>query len=76
LTVIRDVDRGTIAMPIIIFDSYDMSPVLFDTGKSARESWYYFTEDELSPGAFRWHNWKFVFNLLSHVFDELFARCQ
>jgi arylsulfatase A-like enzyme len=47
----------------IIFDSYDMSPVLFDTGKSLRESWYYFTEDELSPGAFRWHNWKFVFNL-------------
>jgi arylsulfatase A-like enzyme len=47
----------------IIFDSYDMSPILFDTGKPLRESWYYFTEDELSPGAFRWHNWKFVFNL-------------
>ncbi|MGO9021749.1 MAG: arylsulfatase [Syntrophobacteraceae bacterium] len=47
----------------IIFDSYDMSPVLFGTGKSARESWFYFTEDELSPGAFRWHNFKFVFNL-------------
>ena len=47
----------------IIFDSYDMSPILFGTGKSPRESWFYFTEDELSPGAFRWHNWKFVFNL-------------
>jgi len=47
----------------IIFDSYDMSPVLFGTGKSARESWFYFTEDELSPGAVRWHNYKFVFNL-------------
>jgi arylsulfatase len=47
----------------IIFDSYDMSPILFDTGKPAREGWFYFTEDELSPGAFRWHNWKFVFNL-------------
>ena len=47
----------------IIFDSYDMSPVLFGTGKSARESWFYFTEDELSPGAVRWHNYKFLFNL-------------
>jgi len=47
----------------IIFDSYDMSPILFGTGNSARDSWYYFTEDELSPGAFRWHQWKFVFNL-------------
>ena len=31
----------------IVFDSYDMSPVLFGTGKSARKSWFYFTEDEL-----------------------------
>ncbi|MCY2993811.1 MAG: arylsulfatase [Planctomycetota bacterium] len=46
-----------------IFDSIDMSPVLFGTGKCARESWYYFTENELTPGAFRWHNYKFVFNL-------------
>ena len=46
----------------IIFDSYDISPILFGTGNSARESWFYFTEDELSPGAFRWHQWKFVFN--------------
>ena len=47
----------------IIFDSYDMTPVLFGTGKSEREMWYYFTENELSPGAFRWHQFKFVFNL-------------
>jgi len=47
----------------MIFDSYDMSPVLFGTGKSTRESWFYFTEDELSPGAVRWHNYKFLFNL-------------
>ena len=47
----------------IVFDSYDMSPVLFGTGKSARETWFYFTENELSPGAFRWHQYKFVFNL-------------
>ena len=47
----------------IMFDSYDMSPILFGTGKWARESWFYFTEDELSPGAVRWHNYKFLFNL-------------
>ncbi len=28
----------------IIFDSYDMSPVLFGTGKSKRTSWFYFTK--------------------------------
>jgi arylsulfatase A-like enzyme len=47
----------------IIFDSYDMSPVLFGSGKSARNSWFYFTEDELSPGAARVGNYKAVFNL-------------
>jgi arylsulfatase len=47
----------------IIFDSYDMSPVLFGTGKSERKSWFYFTENELSPGAIRVNNYKFVFNL-------------
>ena len=46
-----------------IFDSYDMSPVLFGTGKSARTSWFYFTENELSPGAVRVGNYKFLFNL-------------
>ncbi len=47
----------------IIFDSFDMSPVLFAKGNSQRQSWFYFTENELSPGAVRWHNYKFVFNL-------------
>ena len=47
----------------IIFDSYDMSPVLFGTGKSAREAWFYFTENELTPGAARVGNYKAVFNL-------------
>jgi arylsulfatase A-like enzyme len=47
----------------IIFDSYDMSPVLFGTGKSDRKSWFYFTENELTPGAVRVGNYKAVFNL-------------
>jgi arylsulfatase A-like enzyme len=47
----------------IIFDSFDMSPLLFGTGKSQRRSWFYFTENELSPGALRVNNYKFVFNL-------------
>jgi len=47
----------------IIFDSYDMSPVLFGTGKCARNAWFYFTEDELTPGAARVGNYKAVFNL-------------
>jgi arylsulfatase len=47
----------------IVFDSIDMSPVLFGTGRSARTSWFYFTEDELSPGAARVGNYKAVFNL-------------
>jgi arylsulfatase A-like enzyme len=47
----------------IIFDSYDMSPVLFGKGKSERKAWFYFTENELSPGAARVGNYKAVFNL-------------
>ena len=47
----------------IIFDSYDISPVLFGTGRSPRESWFYFTEDELTPGAARVGHFKAVFNL-------------
>jgi arylsulfatase A-like enzyme len=47
----------------IIFDSYNLSPVLFGTGESPRDTWYYFTENELLPGAVRWHQYKFVFNL-------------
>ena len=37
----------------IIFDSYDMSPVLLGTGKCERTTWFYFSENELSPGAVR-----------------------
>ncbi len=47
----------------IIFDSYDMTPVWTGTGKSDRKAWFYFTEDELSPGAVRVDNFKYVFNL-------------
>jgi arylsulfatase len=47
----------------IMFDSHDMSPVLFGTGKSPRNEWFYFTENELSPGAARIGNYKAVFNL-------------
>jgi arylsulfatase A-like enzyme len=47
----------------MVFDSYDISPVLFGTGKDPRTSWFYFTENELSPGAIRVGNYKFVFNL-------------
>ncbi len=46
-----------------IFDSYDMSPVLFGIGKSQRTNWFYFTENELSPGAARVGHYKAVFNL-------------
>jgi arylsulfatase A-like enzyme len=55
-------DKDRAGQPII-FDSYDMSPILFSTGKSARTSWFYFTENELTPGAARVSNYKAVFNL-------------
>jgi arylsulfatase len=44
----------------MIFDSYDMSPVLFGTGKSARETWFYFTENELLPGRSAYTTTSFV----------------
>ncbi|HML92784.1 arylsulfatase [Methyloceanibacter sp.] len=47
----------------IIFDSYDMTPVWTGSGKSKRHWWFYFTEDELSPGAVRVDNFKYVFNI-------------
>ena len=47
----------------MMFDSYDMTPSLTGTGKSARKAWFYFTEDELTPGACRLNNFKAVFNL-------------
>jgi arylsulfatase A-like enzyme len=47
----------------IIFDSYDITPVLFGTGPDPRNTWFYFTENELSPGACRVGNYKACFNL-------------
>ena len=48
----------------MIFDSYDMSPLLFGhEDKWQRDTWFYFTEDELSPGAIRVKNLKSVYNL-------------
>jgi hypothetical protein len=47
----------------IIFDSYDITPVLLGTGTDPRNSWFYFTENELTPGAARVGNYKAVFNL-------------
>ncbi len=47
----------------IIFDSYDMTPVWTGSGTSDRKAWFYFTENELSPGAIRVDNFKYVFNL-------------
>jgi arylsulfatase len=47
----------------IIFDSFDMTPILTGKGKSERTAWFYFTENELSPGAARVGNYKAVFNL-------------
>ncbi|MEP3389970.1 MAG: arylsulfatase [Reichenbachiella sp.] len=52
-------DREGVPM---IFDSYDMSNVLFDEGNPLRQQWFYFTESELSPGAVRVDRWKAVFN--------------
>ncbi len=47
----------------MIFDSYDMTPVLYGKGPSPRDAWFYFTENELSPGAVRTGNYKFLFNI-------------
>ena len=47
----------------IVFDSYDMTPVWTGSGENPRDEWFYFTEDELSPGAVRVGPFKFVFNL-------------
>lgn len=47
----------------IMFDSYDLTPVLTGTGPNPRKSWFYFTENELSPGAVRLGEFKAVFNL-------------
>jgi arylsulfatase len=59
-TTLPDKDRE--GQPTI-FDSYDMAPLLFGKGKWERNSWFYFTEDELTPGAARVGNYKAVWNL-------------
>jgi len=55
-----DKDREGVPM---VFDSYDMTPVLTGKGPSPRNEWFYFTENELTPGAARVGNYKAVFNL-------------
>ena len=47
----------------IVFDSFDMTPVWLDEGEPTRDSWFFFTENELSPGAARVGHIKAVFNL-------------
>jgi len=47
----------------MIFDSYDMTPAWLGTGASKRKDWFYFTENELSPGALRVGQYKYVYNL-------------
>jgi arylsulfatase len=47
----------------IIFDSFDITPVLTGEGPSPRNEWFYFTENELTPGAARVGKYKAVFNL-------------
>ena len=46
----------------IIFDSIDMTPALMG-GKSARNAWFYYTENELAPGSIRVGHFKAAFNL-------------
>lgn len=47
-----------------IFDSYNMLPYWTgQTKASPRTEWFYFTENELSPGAIRIGQMKFLFNL-------------
>jgi arylsulfatase len=60
---IKELPKNDRAGKPIIFDSYDISPVLFGTGPDPRTSWFYFTEDELTPGAARVGHYKAVFNL-------------
>ena len=47
----------------MVFDSYDVTPVWFGRGADPRHEWFYFTENELTPGAVRVDNFKYVFNL-------------
>ncbi|MBP2199857.1 arylsulfatase [Pantoea cypripedii] len=60
---IKELPKNDRAGKPIVFDSYDISPVLFGTGPDPRTSWFYFTENELTPGAVRVGHYKAVFNL-------------
>ncbi|MBK1886077.1 arylsulfatase [Marinobacter sp. DY40_1A1] len=46
-----------------IFDSFDMTPIMTGEGEYKRKEWFFFTENELTPGAARVGNYKYVFNL-------------
>ena len=47
-----------------MFDSFDLTPMLTGQVKeSPRKNWFYFTENELSPGAIRIGHLKMTFNL-------------
>lgn len=60
---IKELPKNDRAGKPIIFDSYDISPVLFGTGPDPRTAWFYFTENELTPGAVRVGHYKAEFNL-------------
>ena len=48
----------------MMFDSYDMTPLFTgEEDKWERNKWFYFSEDELSPGAIRVANLKAVYNI-------------
>ncbi|QGY31649.1 arylsulfatase [Pantoea cypripedii] len=60
---IKELPKNDRAGKPIIFDSYDISPVLFGTGPDPRTAWFYFTENDLTPGAVRVGHYKAEFNL-------------
>ena len=47
----------------IYFDSINQLPVMMGEKKSVRNHWFYFTEEELLPGALRYGKFKVVWNL-------------
>ena len=57
-----ELPKNDLAGKPMIFDSYDMAPILFGQGTWERNHWEYFTEVELAPGAMRIGMWKAVFN--------------
>ncbi len=47
----------------IYFDSINQLPVMMGQKESVRDTWYYFTEEELAPGAIRTGRFKMNWNL-------------